>query len=173
MMTQMRKNATLLVLSAAFALQGCVSSGGDDGDQNRETDSSADADYREIFAAVADNVFIPSYQAFADATQSWNEAGNAIATYCAAIDGANESATLEAAQSNWRDAMAQWQQIEAYQFGPITDNASNLRNRIYSWPEFISTCTIDQQVVAADADASYDISTAANQARGLDTLEYL
>lgn len=67
--------------------------------------------------------------------------------------------------------MGTWQQAEAFQIGPITDNGFNLRNRIYSWPAFVSSCTVDRNIVLAET--SVDISTVSHQGRGLDTLEYL
>lgn len=176
MKKQFRTEIGLTALLSVFLLQGCVGGGsGETNTDNTDTQAVADSDtsYQAIFTAVADEVFIPSYQSFADQTESWSSTENAVSAYCSAIGTDSESEALAAAQSQWRAVMAQWQQIEMYQFGPITDNGSNMRQRIYSWPDSISSCAIDQQVVLAAADDDYDISGQVNQARGLDTLEYL
>lgn len=133
--------------------------------------ASSDEDHSELLSTISSNVIIPTYRAFADETQVWRSVADPIDAYCQAIGSVDESDRLNTAQQSWLDAMAKWQQIEAFQFGPISDNSNSLKNKIYSWPNFISSCTIDQNVVRAES--TFDITTAPLQATGLDALEYL
>ena len=160
-------------ITVACAMLGLLSACLDTGSTNTSnaTVGANDEDHTELLSTISSNVILPTYQAFSDETQAWRSVNDPIDLYCQAIGTAEESARLTTAQQSWRDAMAQWQQIEAFQFGPITDNSSSLRNKIYSWPDFVSSCTIDQNVVRAES--TFDITTAPLQATGLDALEYL
>ncbi len=163
---------TKVIVSAFVAvtsLNGCLNS--PSGEQPGNKSEGDDSNHTVLLTAVTDNVIIPAYQTFVDQTKRWTNETNVIDSYCDAIGSDTETTTLAAAQQTWKETMATWQQAEAFQIGPITDNSFNLRNRIYSWPEFVSSCTVDRNVVLAET--AIDIETAAHQGRGLDTLEYL
>ena len=157
-----------LTVALLLPLAGCLGSGPGG---TTASDSGDSTDNTVLLNAITDNVVIPTYQAFADTTQEWSQTSNAIDAYCQALDTVDEASTQAAAQQSWKDAMAYWQQLEAFQFGPIADNDAQLRNEIYSWPTHTNSCTIDQHVVLAES--TYDISTSPWQATGLDALEYL
>jgi len=172
-------NRLLKYVLSGFAvsmLTACLLQGGDGANKNDGSalSKNGDTDHSELLANISDKVVIPAYQAFVDQTSSWQNPESSIDAYCQSIDSTDEVNKLDAAQQSWRNAMAGWQQLEAFQIGPITDNAFNLRNRIYSWPEFVSNCTVDKNVaVLLDDSANFDISTLSRQAQGLDALEYL
>lgn len=168
MFTHADRCAMVSVSLIVLALQGCLD--GTVPTNNGEIDND-DTDHSTLLATVSDNVIIPAYARFAETTAAWTEDNNAISDYCRVIGESSENTSLATAQQSWRDAMDEWQQIEAFQIGPITDNSNNLRQRVYSWPDFISTCTIDQNVVRAES--SLDFDSVARQGRGLDALEYL
>ncbi|MGJ8680953.1 imelysin family protein [Paraglaciecola sp.] len=119
---------------------------------------------------LTDNVILPTYSKFAELAA---EQENAIALYCDALstqaDDTEDKQTL--AKQSWREAMAVWQMAEVMQIGPLIENNSALRNKIYSWPN-TSSCAIDQDVVLAEQD-SYDINTRTASRKGLDAIEYL
>lgn len=78
----------------------------------------------------------------------------------------------QSTQDRWLDAMSTWQQILSVQIGPMVDNGSSLVARVYSWPDQVSTCTVDRQVVMSQLQG-ISMASAPRQGRGLDALEYL
>jgi predicted lipoprotein len=163
------RNCLALGLSAGLLL-GCV---GDDKAQDTSPEQRPrEFNYVAMMANYADNLIVPQYQAFADA--SVELAAEAGADYCAAIGTDGEAAARSEAQAAWRSAMDQWQQAELFLVGPATDNGGALRNRIYSYgsTSTLSTCAVDQSVVLAESD-SFDIQARSFNSRGLDALEYL
>jgi predicted lipoprotein len=119
---------------------------------------------------LTDNVILPTYSNFVGYATEQN---NAITNYCQGLQTQlSDVAGLKAqAQQNWRTAMDGWQVAEVMQIGPLLDNSSSLRNKIYSWPN-VSACAIDQDVVLAE-QSGYDISSRTVSRKGLDALEYL
>lgn len=156
-------------LAMLFLLTACLDTGSKNA--SNALNAESDEDHSELLTTISNNVVLPAYQAFVDETHAWTDVGDPIDAYCQSIGTVDESDRLSTAQQSWRDAMAEWQQIEAFQFGPITDNSNSLRNKIYSWPDFVNSCTVDQNVV--NAESSFDISLAPLQATGMDALEYL
>ena len=103
-------------------------------------------DYRKNLEDIADRVVLPTYREVLANLQKMASDDTGIQAYCVAIGGSQEATTLADTQGQWRDAMASWQVAEAFLFGPVADNEMSLRNRIYSWPEAISSCGIDRNV---------------------------
>lgn len=99
----------------------------------------------------------------------------AVNQYCSALatNSTETASALQEAQAAWSRMMSTWQRLSAAPIEPITDNGNRLGGRIYSWPDQVSTCTLDTQIVIAQTADNYDISSAPRQSRGLDALEYL
>ncbi len=80
-----------------------------------------------------------------------------------------------AAQETWRQAMATWQQLEVFQFGPAAvtkrPGGQDLRDRIYSWPA-TRRCGVETALVRQHY-ANPAILDALFYLRGLDALETL
>ncbi|HVR21188.1 MAG TPA: imelysin family protein [Polyangiaceae bacterium] len=84
-----------------------------------------------------------------------------------------------AAREAWLTAMASWEGLELFQFGPaaasLNPGGQGLRDRIYSWP-LVARCKVDEQVVnrfyANDAYFG-STSTSLTSGRTLHALEYL
>lgn len=102
---------------------------------------------------------------------------NAIAEYAVT---ANDD-SLARAQSAWSEAMASWQILEVFQFGPLASpspsagkdsfQGKGLRDKIYAWP-LVARCRVDEQVV----DRSFverGLEGALISGRGLYALETL
>jgi len=166
------KTNIILSLLIFNSLSGCVNS--ESGDDSANPILPKSTNYTNTLTVVADEVIIPTYQKFSVQTEQWSNTNSPITAYCDAIGQTDEMALLSKAQQSWRDAMGYWQQAESFHIGPATDNEGNLRNRIYSWPAFVNTCTVDINVVSFDNQKqTFDMQTTSNQAKGLDALEYL
>lgn len=179
MTVRLKQLRPLLITTAIAAiLSGCgestsSSAGANYGEQANvtppTTPPSSEFNETKLLTNLSDNVIAPAYQAFSEQTAA---AHQVINNYCQA----QSSALLTQAQTSWRDAMAQWQQIEMMQIGPLTENSSTLRNNIYSWP-VVSSCGVDQDVMYFEQGVinttPYDITARTSTRRGLDALEYL
>lgn len=120
-----------------------------------------------LIASIVDNVYLPTFELFAQRSQSLN---TAVADYCAALPNDTDD-NRAAAQVQWKESMASWQMAEMMQVGPLFFNSNELRNQIYSWPNR-RACFVDQNVVAAE-EAGFDITSQNVSGKGLDALEYL
>jgi len=104
--------------------------------------------------------FAQRAQALADATRAYGEARS------------EERRT--AAQAALRAALASWQELELFRFGPAASanepGGRDLRNPIYYFPD-INYCFIDQQIVSRSY-AQQPLALAPS-ARGLGAIEYL
>lgn len=180
---------TLLVSAVALAvttgLTGCggsvSSSAGSDFGSGTPTDPvTTTFNEAQLVTNLTDNVITPTYQAFQQAVSSHQQA---VDGYCVVLSNevegefsADAQAALTAMQDSWTHAMDLWQQIEVMQVGVLSDNNSELRNLIYSWP-VVNSCSVDQDVVYNEQGAingsPYDIALRTNSRRGLDALEYL
>lgn len=170
---KLRCQQLALAVSAAIVLSGCgESSSSVKGEQFGTQDQPAEVsfDRNQLLASVTDNVILPTYSLFADQTLAQLAS---VSGYCDAISAqaADEPEWLQQARQSWRDAMTTWQMAEMMQIGPLLENNSNLRNKIYSWPN-TSSCAVDQDVVLSE-DAGYDITTRTDSRKGMDALEYL
>lgn len=156
------------VALAAFLL-----SCGGGGSADAGTDTLAERK-REILGALADNVFLPTYRAFA-------EAASALETATAAYAADRSEANRAAAQQAWRDAMVKWEEAEPLAFGPagpppgVTSDFVGemmLRDAIYSFP-FTTPCRIDQVTLSEAIDDPDALAEQNVNVRGLDAMEYL
>lgn len=169
-MTQ--KTWLALCLTSSLML-GCV---GDDNNnpEGANKDTATEFNFAAMMANYADNVIVPLYRDFAEASAGLATDTGAIATYCNAIGTADEGSAREDAQAAWSESMAVWQQAELFLLGPAAANGGAMRNRIYSYGSTspLSTCAVDQSVVLAEND-SFNIQVRSFNSRGLDALEYL
>jgi len=149
--------------------------GGDD-DAGDGATPQADAsppdsfDRQAMVAHLAEQVLLPTYEAFASRAA---ELGPAVDAYCAALGGEQESTARDAAQDGWRAAMLEWQAAEVMLVGPAAMDGHALRDLIYSWP-FTSTCAVDREVMERHLDPdAYDIASELSNRRGLPALEHV
>jgi len=84
-----------------------------------------------------------------------------VAAYCLAQD----SASLDTAQAQWKTTMAAVQKMEVMQFDAIATE----RNQFYNWPSN-DTCKVDLQIAS---DPNADITGVATGRRGLNAVEYI
>jgi predicted lipoprotein len=182
-----KSKLTLLSVSIPFALflsacgEGSSSSSG--ADFNQTSNTSTSFNQLALIESLSDNVIAPTYQAFLVQSEQQSQA---IAQYCLQeTQLGNANATIEQVQQqkviakqSWRDAMNIWQQAEMMQIGPLSNNDSQLRNKIYSWPSVNDyTCGVDLDVTffkqGVVNGAPYDISLRLASRKGLTALEYL
>ncbi len=157
-------SAGLLAVLAACSVDDSSEPGADD----------IEFDVTAMLANAVDGVMIPNYEALAEATGSLAAGEGPLAGYCDAIGTGNEAAARAAAQQSWRDTMDAAQRAELHIVGPAAENSNTLRNRIISFgSSSLSTCGVDQSVVLADEDASFDVSNRSLNQRGLGAIEYL
>jgi predicted lipoprotein len=94
---------------------------------------------------------------------------------------ARSEESLIAAQNAWRAAMARFQNVEMFQFGPLASRAESagrdiyqgqaIRDLIYSWP-VTARCRVEEQV-ATEKYKTQGFDNVFISARGLYALEYL
>ena len=171
---------TIISLALTALIAGCSdsasSNAGSDFNGGNGTDVVEPTGFDEaaLIDGLVNQVFIPANDSF---EQSSVSLATAVETYCNDINEGNDAATsLANAKQAWRDNMANWQQLEVMQVGPLLSNDNNLRNTIYSWPT-TSECAVDQDVGLYEASLNggeeYDITRRTNSRRGLDAAEYL
>jgi len=164
-----------LALVSVGALSWACQDGGpgmDDGDDA----STPNASRRAVLKSIADNVLVPSTAEFATRTAALQvavqEYTDAVATSSADVDEAEAAAHLA-----WREAMAQWQQLEVMQVGPAASSlvgpgGEAMRDAIYSWPT-ADSCSVDRALVNEDYLAPDFFATELAWTYGLDAMEYL
>ncbi|MDP6944433.1 MAG: imelysin family protein, partial [Myxococcota bacterium] len=159
----------LRVLGLLAGLTACACSASPSG-ATGDTESPAAAAHREVLAALAADVILPTYRSF---HQAAGELESAAQTYAESLGGDDR----EALQDSWREAIHIWQRAEVFQVGPagsMTEalGGQDMREEIYSWP-IANPCRVDQEIVEAaymDVDA---FAEELSNVRGLDALEYL
>jgi predicted lipoprotein len=173
-MISLNIKASVFVSSVLLAACGGGGGGSTSSNVDTNTGSSAGSDsQRTILQKIGENVVIPTYQSVQTEVTSLVASLN---TYCTDLENSsvNSSASLINAQSQWQDAMREWQKAEAFQFGPVADGGGDtIRNRIYSWPS-VSACFIDGGVVSYENDpVTFNVAQQSPRRIGLDGLEYL
>ncbi len=179
------KIEAFIFVSIGFILVGCdisVSSeqgeGFDDGSNSEFTTSFNES---ALITHITNNIITPTLNDFDDSLLILNNMMNDYCLQETAFNNGEVSEDIrntarEAARSEWKAAMLEWQKIEVLLLGPLLENNSALRNKIYSWPQ-VSTCGVDQDIVFFDNGqingAPYNITNRTNNRRGLDALEYL
>ena len=173
-------NKTPLVCLFSLLLTACSDdinseAGADFNDGNKEPTVTTDFNRNALLTDIADQVIVPTIQSLVDQA---NVQTLAVDAYCEATKNSESDAAEKAstAKQEWRNTMNIWQQVEIMQLGPLLDNDSSLRNKMYSWP-IVNHCTVDQDVghfeLGIFAGRDYDITTRTDTRRGLDALEYL
>ena len=164
------------ILLGSILMTACSGGGGSseiNSDDNGSNSSAGTDAQRTILQNIGENVVIPIYQS---AQTEANSLITSLNTYCTDLENnsANSSASLGNAQSQWQATMSQWQQAEAFQFGPVADGGvDSIRNHIYSWPS-VSACFIDGGVVSYENDpGAFNIAQQSPRRIGLDGVEYL
>ena len=80
---------------------------------------------------MVDNVIEPTYRRFHDSADAQVIA---VTDYCTGLGEANDAELKISCADCMESGNGRWQKVEMLQFTPLTDNESNLRNAIYSWP---------------------------------------
>jgi len=110
---------------------------------------------------LQDSTAVATAQATA-VSESLNQLQVDIDAYCGDV---TSGALLGTAQVSWTAAMADVQQLEVMQIGPIEE----LRNELYVWPGN-NTCRTDDQIAT---NVNPDMATVDSANRGLTALEYV
>lgn len=171
----------LISASMSVMLGGCGSGQATE----EEIKTSRGFDYGAMLANYADNIIVPSYQKAHEEVLSLQSLTD---NYCAALsvktsnlDGSNAStANLDAMvlelemEEQWNVTMATWQTAEMLWLGPLLEGDLALRNRIYGFGTLsrASSCSVDVSAASID-DVDFNITTRANNTRGLGAMEYL
>lgn len=140
--------------------------GGTEGGEVKDVCAAGKITQADVLKTLAEDVFVPGYEAFqADA--------EALNTAVAAYAKAPTPATRTAAQGALKKAMDAWQQLEVMRLGPAAPegrtSGQGLRDRIYSWP-MSHGCYVDQGTVVKTYE---DLSSALPHRTGLGALAYL
>lgn len=164
--------AALLLVGAASSWPGCTTGTGGDGDGDIDFDRVA------MLENLVDAVILPDLATF-------ETDADALRAAAAALDARAQTspddvvAELEAAREAWRVAMGTWQRLELAQVGPARPASGTysvgqgLRDEIYSWPDGVNPCAVDQVVVSQDYAAATFPEGSLVTKYGLDALEYL
>ncbi len=178
------------ILFLAFSLAGCVdksrdvsspavgagSTGPDTtSGSSTNTDSSEDGfDRQAMMTNLADNVFIPNYQATANLAQEFSSDTGSLATYCGSVGTEDESSDHQVARSDWISLMDAVQKTEMHVVGPALSNDEALQNRVHSYSAgTLATCALDQAVIIANGDEDFQVANRAFNQRGMGAIEYL
>ena len=89
-----------------------------------------------------------------------------LSNYCQS----KAQADREALKISWKAAMATFQRLDVFTWGPLAASNKSLRYEMYSWPQ-TEPCWVDREVVNS-ASAEYQLPSHYNR-KGLDALEYL
>lgn len=107
----------------------------------------------------ADNIIIPSYQAF---TVDMDDLLNTFNTFKADVNEGN----LIALRASWLNAYKSWQHVEMFEIGPAESVGFQLNMNIYP--------TDNEKIDGFIVNGSYDLSLSSNRsAKGFPALDYL
>lgn len=170
-MKRVTKTTLAGCLVGTLSLTGCV---GDSADSSDTTGSGGDFDFVGMLANYADNIIIPNYQTTAANAQQLAASNGPLMQYCNAIGSGDEASAFSAASTAWQDLQSAIQISESHVIGPAANNTNLLRNSLNSYHAGpLSTCGIDQSVVLASQDSSFDVSARTVTQRGIGAVEYL
>ncbi|MBS2016061.1 MAG: imelysin family protein [Deltaproteobacteria bacterium] len=118
-------------------------------------------------------------RAVADCTlaraRHFDGAAKALRDASAAFAADRSAANADARKAAWSSAMASWQEVEIFRFGPSASSTqpggADLRDQIYAYPLF-NRCKVDEQTVAKTYETPA-FATSLIFARGLGSFEYL
>ena len=182
----LKPRLTISLLSILVALTGCGGGGGggggsavvtstptnatsDDSDAGAETsDSSATA---LMLTDIANNVMVPAYQDLSTKTASL-AAASGVQSYCDALGGANEAATLDSVKTLWSAASDSYAKTEVHSVGPA-DIDGAFRYRVSSYASApLDKCGLDNSVTNQNS-ADFNLANRPANQRGLGAVEYL
>lgn len=161
-------------LLVAFVLVAAI--GGCGGDKTSKPQSNDGFDRNAMLENWSKSVVGPTLSRFASQANNL-AAATAELDRVAAAGGSDYQERMQAAQTQWRNAMNAWQVAELLQFGPAGERGKvtggqSLRAKIYSWPS-VSPCRVDERVFLQDYSGAAYFEAAPLAAYGLDALEYL
>lgn len=169
----MKRGSTLVAsLVAPLVLSGCL--GGSSGSSGgSDAAPCSEFDCRNMLQSLNSNVMEPAIADFE------SEADKLVTEARAYRDTLNSEAfetdaaknARSSAEQAWESAMLVWQEIEMMQIGPLKDNSGALRDAVYSWPA-TSECGLDKEIVKANEESGYDITTRTALRKGLNGIEY-
>lgn len=123
-------------------------------------------------ASLGEQVVLPALREVRAAAE---ELKGKTAAHLAA--GGISSAEHEAARTAWKKVMTAVQRAEVMQVGPAATSMRTgglaLRDELYSWPDAVNPCRVDQELVANQFRTPGFFGTVLVSAYGLDALEYL
>ncbi len=186
MFIQMPRAALYIAISSVFFVSGCDSTSSEVGpDFNNastvNTPTNTSFDEQALIDNLTDNIITPVFEQFSTVSATQIQS---MTDYCQVETSAEQgNSTAEqvtvarnSAQTAWNNTMDVWQQAELMQIGPLAENNSFLRNKIYSWP-IVNTCSVDFEVLNFRAGniggVTFDITNRTPSRRGLYALEYL
>lgn len=156
-------------LGVAFAIAqplGCTPLQGDG-----ETDGAVIDAYTGALERAIPDVVLPALR---DARE------DALALQVAAgawSDAPEDPSAREATVDAWRDAVTSWHRVEVMQLGPLAPasepGGQDLRDAVYSWPDTVNPCRVDQETAAgAFSDPGWADGALVN-VQGFDAMEQL
>lgn len=117
-------------------------------------------DFQDVFAHMADNIIVPSYDLFYQEIVELETSLNAID-----IDA---QLGVEAAQDQMLEAYQAWQRVSVYEFGPAAEYSNLLRSNCNTFPTNVDK--ILENINGED----YNLSSASNyEAKGFPALDYI
>ena len=161
-------------MTKKFAIATCLTLLGSCNEKAAEEQAESLAVFNRIglLQSISTNVMTPRLTDFSTSATSLH---STFETQCSALSGTIlGSSQLQNMKTAWVSTMKIWQEIEAFQLGPISENSFAKRYDIYSWPN-LSPCAVDTQVSAlvTATNASYTLPDNAYYPRGLGAIEYL
>ena len=174
-MKSFKHKARLSLLASVVAVSACVDDSTDPSSNAVSNAVSVDSfDFVAMFKNYADNIIIPNYQALADKADIMAQSDGPIANYCEAIGTSNEDSAREAAEDAWDNTQAAIAISESHIIGPAKGNDEALRKRLNAYHVGeLSTCGIDEAVLLANGDSSFDVTDRTLNQRGIGAVEYL
>lgn len=164
----------LALVVVVVAAPACETSEDASGASDAEVAGGASEDARrDLLVSVSRNVIQPRLRTFAMDAEALEDATEALA------EAPDDEDLQGAARDAFAVAMQTWQGLEMLQVGPagvadMTMGGQGFREQIYSWPDKVGPCRVDQQLVAkAYEEADFFSDTALVNDYGLDALEYL
>ncbi|MDG1572341.1 imelysin family protein [Robiginitalea sp. M366] len=150
------KRLSFTLLTGLALLFGCSS----DGDPTPGEDPNPQQfDRRPMLENWADNIIIPSYQAFLQAQATLEADFTAFAA-------TPDVSTLQQVRQSWRQAYLSWQRVDMFEMGPAETDGLRLQ---------VNTYPTDVALVESNINAgTYDLALPSNRdAKGFPALDYL
>lgn len=146
--------------SVLFFIAACTSdNGGDSVDDDPNPGGDVSFERSAMLANWADNIIIPSYEAFAVEVTD-------LETAFEAYKSSSDETNLIALRSAWLDAYKAWQYVDMFEVGPA--ETLGLRLNLNTYPTDVTL------LESNSANGSYDLALSSNRvAKGFPALDYL